>query len=736
MRERAREARREKRRGDLRARRAVAAGAVMGATALFAPQAAGAATFTVDNTTDANGASACDAAAPNDCSLRQAIDHANATFSADVISFSSLSGTITLTHGMIGVGHVGIVGGDVTIQGPGADQLTVSGDADQDGQHDVDLDADGGDSPIFRFNGYAGQTDTVSGLTLSGGTSGAFTDVNGLVRGTKGGAIYSAVSNLIISDSVLTDNHATLDGGAVYALGNLTIANSQVTGNTAFETGAGVQSHATAGQLTIEDSTISGNQTYGKNYAPLGPAFDYGSGNGGGVVSFARHNTISGSAISNNAAQDYNTPAGIETYVTSVGGGLYIDAGTYQSDIDVSDSTVTGNTSVSAGGGAWLKSEGTRIENSTISGNGFSHTHGPAYGGGLFTRRPTTIEDSTVSGNGTSDGGDPVYGGGVFAVGLTQLDGTTVSGNRVTGSDGGVGGGIGWSSYDGTGLTVSQSTVSGNSAPGGSGGGVGLFTQNVYYTNPDTGLTYHLDHSGPVSVRNSTIALNMAGAAGGVYENAYSTAGHATSGVQLSSALVGDNGVGDLGTYGSTAGFVVGHSLIESCSDDFFLTPSPAGSNVFGLDPMLGALADNGGPTQTQLPAADSPALDAGVSNGQTVDQRGIGFPRVVDTGAANRGGSDGADVGAVERRDGGGDPAPGAANCGTLPPSPPPGDAGSPPPPPPPSQHRKKHCKKNVKRRKQARAAKKCKKRKRAAVTQRRRGESPPLRVMRSPGR
>jgi hypothetical protein len=62
-------------------------------------------------------------------------------------------------------------------------------------------------------------------------------------------------------------------------------------------------------------------------------------------------------------------------------------------------------------------------------------------------------------------------------------------------------------------------------------------------------------------------------------------------------------------------------------------------------------LADNGGPTQTMLPNPTSPAIDAGVANGLTADQRGLARtvdqPSVVDGPA-----SDGTDIGAAELGD------------------------------------------------------------------------------------
>ncbi len=57
-------------------------------------------------------------------------------------------------------------------------------------------------------------------------------------------------------------------------------------------------------------------------------------------------------------------------------------------------------------------------------------------------------------------------------------------------------------------------------------------------------------------------------------------------------------------------------------------TETVPGSNQFGVDPQLGPLADNGGPTLTMLPAPTSPALDQGSSE-LTTDLRGLARPVV-----------------------------------------------------------------------------------------------------------
>jgi hypothetical protein len=77
-----------------------------------------------------------------------------------------------------------------------------------------------------------------------------------------------------------------------------------------------------------------------------------------------------------------------------------------------------------------------------------------------------------------------------------------------------------------------------------------------------------------------------------------------------------------------------GYSLIEDttgCTLD-----GPGAGDIYGVDPLLGPLADNGGPTETHALLAGSPAIAAGGS-GRTcpdTDQRGHPRTEPCDIGA------------------------------------------------------------------------------------------------------
>ena len=93
----------------------------------------------------------------------------------------------------------------------------------------------------------------------------------------------------------------------------------------------------------------------------------------------------------------------------------------------------------------------------------------------------------------------------------------------------------------------------------------------------------------------------------------------------------------------TTSGLSRGHNLFGNSFDG----SGYAASDLLDVDPRLGPLQDNGGPTQTMALLPGSPALNAGDNTGApTSDQRGPGFPRVV-------GGT--IDIGALEVQGAGG---------------------------------------------------------------------------------
>jgi hypothetical protein len=241
---------------------------------------------------------------------------------------------------------------------------------------------------------------------------------------------------------------------------------------------------------------------------------------------------------------------------------------------------------------------------------------------------------------------------------------STISGNSPTGSAGSsTGGGIAFGGNGPNGairgdFQMIDSTISGNAAA--NGGGVSVGTSAHQRVVGD---------QGSISFDNSTIASNSAGShGGGFYLDEYDSPSNPGTNISatplLNSTIVAANtatgGPQDLDRIDGSAGGGLDEafSLVQAPGDAPLID---SGSNLTGVDPLLAPLADNGGPTKTQLPAITSPAIDKGRTEGRLrIDQRELA--RIVDVGTvANAVGGDGTDIGAVEL-------APGA-----FPPPPPP---------------------------------------------------------------
>jgi hypothetical protein len=269
-------------------------------------------TLTVRNTND-SGAD----------SLRAAIS--NAHQQGDTIVFDLPPGqeTITLTSGEL------LIKKNLTIAGPGSDQLTVSG---------------GGLSRVFEV--AAKKNVTLSGLTISNGSI-----MYGSGTPVIGGGVYNH-GTLTITSCTLSGNGA-MSGGAIYndLLATLTVTGCTLSGNGA-DFGGGIYN---LGTLTITSCTLSGNSSY----------------DGGAIYNdLLATAAVSGCTLVSNSAEDY-------------GGTIYI----YNSTMTVSDCTLTSDGAlftiyVYPGSNQFGS---LTVSNSAFSGNGpyyYWYINGPYIDGG------------------------------------------------------------------------------------------------------------------------------------------------------------------------------------------------------------------------------------------------------------------------------------------------------------------------------------------------------------------
>ena len=336
---------------------AVLALTALGAAGLHQPAAQAAAAFAVNSTGDGadsnTGDNVCDDGAGN-CTLRAAIQQANATPGADTITFT-VTGTIHLATALPNLST------DITVSGPGANQLTISRDTDG----------------FYSINVAPGVTAGISGLTLTGGAVSPFPIRNG------GGITNGGTLNLM--SCAVSDN---IGPGIVnYDAGKLTLTNCTVSGNT--DQGIDIST----GTVNVINSTVSGNSVNG--------GFGAGIENGGVLK-------ITGSTISGNTGGSglfNHSTATIENSTVSgntagAGAGIYNNGTLTLTNVTVSGNTATVNR---FDGGGGIENGGTlTLTNCTVTDNVAA-----GGGGGIFGGNVTDFRNTIIYGNVSTAGLGP-----------------------------------------------------------------------------------------------------------------------------------------------------------------------------------------------------------------------------------------------------------------------------------------------------------------------------------------
>lgn len=401
-----------------------------------------------------------------------------------------------------------------------------------------------------------------------------------------GGAIRMYNETLTLDDMVVTGNTGAEGGGIWAEAATLNVTDSIFSDNTASsKEGGGIGTEAVV--VSISGSTIARNQS---------------GTDGGGVSGFRSNFTITGTEFDDNTSgQD--------------GGGLsvvnFFNSGSVTLDLD--DSYFHDNDAVFGGGLAFF---GQNLPGTVTASRFVDNTANVGAGIAVDVQNSTlTVSDTTVSGNTADD-----LGGGVGFFSNGNADATlVVERSTISGNGAARGGGFAATNfqYDDDevdhSFTIRDSTISGNTA---GNGGTG-------YVNEAVGV----GDSATTVIEHSTVAGNLSnGGVDGLY--------HADiqSIVVLDHTIVADHIVDLEGT------FEADWSLVETVG-----TATVVGAdNVTGVDPQLGPLQDNGGPTFTRMIPSTSPAHNAGDPDfvpPPTVDQRGE--PRIrgsrIDIGAVER---------------------------------------------------------------------------------------------------
>jgi CSLREA domain-containing protein len=384
-----------------------------------------------------------------------------------------------------------------------------------------------------------------------------------------GTGVTVTLTNLTIRNGKTDRN-----GGGISNFGTLALTNCTVAGNASSQHGGGIDNH---GPLTLTHTTVVANS----------------AGRGGGMANSQPNGTVTltNSTVARNSA----------------GGGIFTHGGS----LGITNSVVSFN---SGPGISQIGASTSTLDRVRILGN--------SNGGIRLSSGRMTLTNSTVAGNSAFEGG------GIANV----AGGITIANSAITNNlarD--AGGGISNTVNDpfrrlGAQVTLTNSTVSGNSAP--FGGGIANTprhgTARVRLTNSTVARNSATQHGGGIfqtgafgeedqgflALTNSLVAQNSAPTGPDVFDQ--------IGPVFASFSLIGDGTGSGLTNNGNQVG-----------------TASAA------IDPKLGPLADNGGPTRTHALLLGSPAIDAASTpDCPPTDQRGVLRPQ----GAA-------CDIGSYERK-------------------------------------------------------------------------------------
>jgi hypothetical protein len=484
-------------------------------------------------------------------------------------------------------------------------------------------------------------------------------------------AVFALDADVEITDSVISGNtnpEFVEPGGiedlkylspGVVGIASEVVVRYSVFENNSAEYGAGAgMLLLPAGVTAIENSSFSGNRasTGGAvaviKYGPPAPP-------GGGLPVI-----IEGSSfVGNEARVPTELPEGGPKY--GAGGAILVGGGL---SFNMGETVLTGNSADTYGGAvAGFALSGLNIENSLVEGNDAGES-----GGGLvidLNGLDGRIAGSTIRGNSSANGTGGVEIDG-DKYGDFEISQSTISDNQTAGTDGAVSG-LRFSAdgeEDDSTLTISQSTISGNAGDGPAvhaafydDGGLGsvnvensTFSGNASDMERAPVVFQGFDYS---AVRHSTF-IDNAGVgvnSGQVHIAATSTGYSETSFTLERSVLSSSNDVevilnaSDLTLDGGYAGTVDSLAVtIENTvmtQGDLGYSESTSINRIgvladdgFGIDPGLGALANNGGPTLTHAPlSAMSAVVDAvgeGGNRPDGVDQRGVAEDFNVDLGA------------------------------------------------------------------------------------------------------
>ncbi len=382
------------------------------------------------------------------------------------------------------------------------------------------------------------------------------------------------------------------------------------------------------GSLTLSDLTLSGGHAQGGNGGNA-PGPGGGAAGLGGAIFNQGTLTVTSSTLTSNTAQGGAGGNVVNGSGGAGGGGLGANGasgGGGAGGGPNGGSTSTSGGIGGGGGGGSSASGGTGGFGGGGGGSGYFGSGGVGgFGGGGGGQSNPGVGGFEGGNANQGGGGGAGLGGAIFNEGGTvSLTDDTLSGNTAMGGNGGdkgtlidAGGGAGEGgalfNYNGS-VTLLDDTIAQNTVASGSGS----TTYNIPSTPSDGGSIYNL-----------SITPQQVGGSAGATLTLYNTI--------LAESTGGTNEL----VNNSVNGTATVNSGVIATTKDIVASSTNIGSGTLTTtgfittDPDLTALASNGGPTETMALQATSPAIGAGTAvSGITTDQRGVPRSATPDIGA------------------------------------------------------------------------------------------------------
>ncbi len=532
-------------------------------------------TFTVNTTNDTHDATPGDgicADSTGQCSLRAAIEEADAEGVlnpvGETIEVDVPSGTYTLTLGT---------------------QL--------DATYPDGLDIVGAGAVSTRIQQAPSPTDRVLEVNAASPTAGADVMLSGVtLQGGNvadgGGILVPDSDSLLQLDQVIVIGNTAGLGGGIDNGGQLWVSNSSIYGNTADDSasqprGGGIYSD---GQVSLTNTLVNNNNAT----STAGHEAD-----GGGIYNQGSL-LVEGGYVSSNSVSS-NASAG------AFGGGIFSGDTTELTGVTIDSNSVSANTTNedAEGGGIFADFQLASIANSTISGN-VADGHF-AQGGALASDEGgSNITGSTIENNQANGHGAEAVGGAIATTGSgdsVNLSNSIVSGNSATDLvDGAFGGAL--AGTNGAPVNVSASTLNGNTATGSDseGGAIWIDFASVAITgstldnnsandpNGEGGALWAISGGGGFfgdSVTGTSLSGNSAGSEGGaVFDEMFSTT---FTNDQVTQNQVTNSGTGG-GLYLDDGGTVTGTNVSSNSA------AGGDGGGIYNDSPLIlrtSTVADN-----------------------------------------------------------------------------------------------------------------------------------------------